>query len=78
MYFFAWENPATNPYLGSKVNRAAGRVIECACVSVTIDAPMKFFVCRERSIRFTFSKREDSSAGYKHSDVRFINVKVAS
>ena len=40
MYFFAWENPATKPYLGSKVNRAAGRVIVNACGSVTIDVPM--------------------------------------
>ena len=40
MYFFAWENPATKPYLGSKVNRVAGRVIVNACGSVTIEVPV--------------------------------------
>ena len=40
MYFFAWENPATKPYLGSKVNRVAGRVDTHAYGGVTIDMPM--------------------------------------
>ena len=34
------ENP-TKPYLGSKINRVAGRVIENAFGSVTIDVLMK-------------------------------------
>ena len=33
------ENP-TKPYLGSKINRVAGRVIVSACGSVTIEVPM--------------------------------------
>ena len=33
------ENP-TKPYLGSKINRVAGRVIVNACGSVTIKVPM--------------------------------------
>ena len=33
------ENP-TKPYLGSKINRVAGRVIENACRSGTIDVLM--------------------------------------
>ena len=40
MYFFAWENPATKAYLGSKVNRVAGRVIKKAFASGTIDVLM--------------------------------------
>ena len=40
MYFFAWENPATKPYLGSKVNRVAGRVDTHACGNVTIEVTM--------------------------------------
>ena len=55
MYFFAWENPATKPYLGSKVNRVAGRVIENACVSVTIDVSMM----RMPSYRASGSDREE-------------------
>ena len=40
MYFSTWENPATKLYLGSKVDRVAGRVIVNACGNVTIDVPM--------------------------------------
>ena len=40
--FLRAENPtcATKPYLGSKINRAAGRVIKNPLVSVTIDVLM--------------------------------------
>ena len=55
MYFFAWENPATKPYLGSKVNRVAGRVIVNACGSVTIDVPMM----RMPTYRASGSDREE-------------------
>ena len=37
--FLRRENP-TKPYLGSKINRVAGRVIKNACGSVTIDVLM--------------------------------------
>ena len=55
MYFFAWENPATKPYLGSKVNRAAGRIPVNACGSVTIDVPMM----RMPTYRASGSDREE-------------------
>ena len=38
-FFLRRESP-TKPYLGSKISRAAGRVIENAFVSVTIDVLM--------------------------------------
>ena len=37
--FSCRENP-TEPYLGSKINRVAGRVIVNACGSVTTEVPM--------------------------------------
>ena len=51
------ENPtnARKPYLGSKIKRAAGRVIENACVSVSIDVLMM----RIRSYRANGSDREE-------------------
>ena len=55
MYFFAWENPATKPYLGSKVNRVAGRVIKNAQGSVTIEVPMM----RIPTYRASGSNREE-------------------
>ena len=51
------ENPtsARKPYLGSKIKRAAGRVILNACVSVSIDILMM----RIRSYRANGSDREE-------------------